>query len=157
MTMKKGQSSLEYLMTYGWAILVILIVGVLLWQMGVLGIGKSTTSGKSGFSQIRPLDWYLKSTGELSVVLINDAGTILKLESVSAELQSGGKGICGDPTPTLPIEPFRPAQSVGIKLSNCPVTSMTGDYYRANVTISYYNPASGLPHTSVGLIWGPIE
>jgi len=35
-TMKKtGQGAMEYLMTYGWAILVVIIVGVVLWQMGL--------------------------------------------------------------------------------------------------------------------------
>ena len=33
----KGQGAMEYLMTYGWAILVVMIVGVVLWQLGVFG------------------------------------------------------------------------------------------------------------------------
>jgi uncharacterized protein (UPF0333 family) len=35
----KGQGAMEYLMTYGWAILVVIIVGIVLWQSGVFGTG----------------------------------------------------------------------------------------------------------------------
>ncbi len=31
----KGQSALEYLMTYGWALLIIAIVAIALWRLGV--------------------------------------------------------------------------------------------------------------------------
>jgi hypothetical protein len=32
----KGQGAMDYMMTYGWAILVVLIVGIVLWQLGVI-------------------------------------------------------------------------------------------------------------------------
>jgi len=35
-TNKKGQGAMEYLMTYGWAILIVLVAGVVLFQLGVL-------------------------------------------------------------------------------------------------------------------------
>jgi len=36
MKMKKGQAAMEFLMTYGWAILVVMIVIAALWYFGVL-------------------------------------------------------------------------------------------------------------------------
>ena len=36
--MKKGQAAMEYLMTYGWAILVIVIVLAALWYLGVFNV-----------------------------------------------------------------------------------------------------------------------
>lgn len=35
--MRKGQTATEYLMTYGWAILIIVVVVCALWAMGVFG------------------------------------------------------------------------------------------------------------------------
>lgn len=29
---------MEYIMTYGWAVLVVIIVGVVMWQMGIFGL-----------------------------------------------------------------------------------------------------------------------
>jgi hypothetical protein len=48
--MMKGQSALEYMMTYGWAILIIVIVAVILYSMGIFNPGASITTASSGFS-----------------------------------------------------------------------------------------------------------
>ncbi len=49
-TMAKGQSALEYMMTYGWAILIIVIVAVILYSMGIFNPRASVTASSSGFS-----------------------------------------------------------------------------------------------------------
>ncbi|NYZ78872.1 hypothetical protein H0N99_01875, partial [Candidatus Micrarchaeota archaeon] len=36
MRMRKGQTAMEYLMTYGWAILIIMVVLAVLFYLGVL-------------------------------------------------------------------------------------------------------------------------
>lgn len=36
---RAGQSATEYLMTYGWAILAIVVVAGVLWNMGLFGGG----------------------------------------------------------------------------------------------------------------------
>ncbi len=48
--MAKGQSALEYMMTYGWAILIIVIVAVILYSMGIFNPRASITAASSGFS-----------------------------------------------------------------------------------------------------------
>ena len=48
--MVKGQSALEYMMTYGWAILIIVIVAVILYSMGIFNPRASVTATSSGFS-----------------------------------------------------------------------------------------------------------
>jgi hypothetical protein len=53
---KKGQTALEYMMTYGWMLVIIGVVGVALWQMGFLD-QRTIVSGSTGFSQAKPLDW----------------------------------------------------------------------------------------------------
>ncbi len=47
---KKSQSALEYMMTYGWAILIIVIVAVILYSMGIFNPSSSVTFTSSGFS-----------------------------------------------------------------------------------------------------------
>ncbi len=54
---KKGQGAMEYVMTYGWAIIIVMIVGLALWSLGILNLGKTYPKGFSGFSGVRPLDW----------------------------------------------------------------------------------------------------
>ena len=49
-TTKRSQSALEYMMTYGWAILIIVIVAVILYSMGIFNPSSSITSTVTGFS-----------------------------------------------------------------------------------------------------------
>jgi hypothetical protein len=46
---------MEYLMSHGWAILIVAVVGVSLWQLGVLKPGNSTPPTSSGFENIKPM------------------------------------------------------------------------------------------------------
>ena len=47
---KRSQSALEYMMTYGWAILIIVIVAVILYSMGIFNPSSNVTFTSSGFS-----------------------------------------------------------------------------------------------------------
>jgi hypothetical protein len=47
---KRSQSALEYMMTYGWAILIIVIVTVILYSMGIFNPSSSVTTTSTGFS-----------------------------------------------------------------------------------------------------------
>jgi hypothetical protein len=53
-SVSRGQGAMEYLMTYGWAILVVMIVGIAMWRLGVFNMGSSTPTS-SGFSTLKPL------------------------------------------------------------------------------------------------------
>ena len=156
--MKKAQASVEYLMTYGWAILVMLGIGIVIWQMGVLNIGEDTTPGNRGFSQIVPLDWRCQADGTLTLTVTNEAGLILNVSSANATMTSGGSGLCSGAVSGVPVSVFRPAQTLTITFDTCPLTTTeSGDYYRAEVGIVYTNPQSGIEHLSYGKVWGPLE
>ncbi|HHQ44583.1 MAG TPA: hypothetical protein ENN13_00410 [Candidatus Altiarchaeales archaeon] len=150
----RGQGALEYMMTYGWAILIIMIVGVIIWQMGVLEPGTPTKDFR-GFSEVKPLDWVLASGGSLQMVLSNDAGTMVDLASVSASFQAGGSGNCNSWSEGF--ENFRPGAVTTVQLNCGGVEGEVGDYYKVNVSISYTNKASTLQHLSYGVLWGPLE
>ena len=51
----RGQGAMEYLMTYGWAILVVMVVGIAMWRMGVFDMGGASTPTSTGFQAIKPL------------------------------------------------------------------------------------------------------
>jgi len=148
----RGQSSLEYLTTYGWAILVLLATGLVLWQMGVLSFGQQVAAGKSGFMDVTPLDWAATSGGALSVVVVNNAASSADVGAASATITAGGTGGCasgaGGDVP--------PGGSVELSLS-CSFTAAQGDYWRAELRIPYEISGSTITHTSVGEVWGPLN
>ncbi len=90
--MKKGQGALEYLMTYGWAILIIVIIGGALYALGVFNPSTWTSSKMAtGFSSLQIKDWSLKSGG-LTLVLGNKYGEDVTVSCVNATRE--GVGSC---------------------------------------------------------------
>jgi hypothetical protein len=74
----RGQASLEFLMTYGWAILVVGVVMVVLWQWGLFTPSGGTKTTYMGFWGVMPIDFSYKSNGTLKLSLQNNIidGTI---------------------------------------------------------------------------------
>jgi len=136
-------------------VLVVLIIGVIVWQMGILDLSQNVNPDCRGFSQVTPLGWKLADDNTFTAVVQNNAGTILNLEGAGANVVIGG-GTCVLTT-GMPINNFRPASTQQIDFNTCGVTRSKGEYYRVNLTIRYTNPSSGLTHVSNGVCWGPVE
>jgi hypothetical protein len=64
---RKGQSAIEYLTTYGWALLAIVIVGAVLMQMGVFSQCQTTTPRFSGQS-VAMENWQYTGTNNITMV-----------------------------------------------------------------------------------------
>jgi hypothetical protein len=152
----KGQGALEYMMTYGWAILIMGVVAVVLWQMGVFNPA-TTPPGCTGFSQIRPADWRaVKSSNNVSLTLSNDAGTKIRLDEVNVTINgvSCVKILGGVEMRAGATYPVGSSDTP----TDCPnlVPDAKG-YYRAEITIVYKNIASEIDHRSVGECHGTVE
>jgi len=66
---RKGQGALEYLMTYGWALLIIVVVGAALFALGVFS--PQTREGCTGFAYFQYSDLRLTSANDFNLVVIN--------------------------------------------------------------------------------------
>ncbi len=143
---------MEYMVIYGFAMIIIMIVAVALWQMGIFKT-PGPSRGQSGFSQIKPIDWKMSGTS-LTVTLTNDAGNklVIKKDGVTASVN----GVGCDKRPDADIE-LRPGQMTQIELTCSGFSGTVGEYYRAEISIEYYNPVSEITHSSAGKCWGAIE
>lgn len=76
-TARKGQSAIEYLTTYGWALLAIIIVGAVLVNMGIFNQCQTNTPRYSGQS-VALADWGWQGTNSMSVTFqaINNDVTV---------------------------------------------------------------------------------
>lgn len=86
--MRKGQTAIEYLMTYGWAILIILVVGGVLYYYGVFSPTTLVGKQKTGFSGgVDVVDYVINSNGanpdSISVLLENRAGVQIIVTGVT--------------------------------------------------------------------------
>lgn len=68
----RGQASLEFLMTYGWALLVIGVVMVVLWQWGLFTPQGTTKQTYMGFWGLMPVDYSYRTDGTLNISFQNN-------------------------------------------------------------------------------------
>ena len=142
----KGQGAMEYLMTYGWAILVVIIVGIVLWQSGVFGTG---SGGVSGFDKVRVEDYSCTASGT-TVKFENAAGQTMKFVSVNA---SDDNWVT---TYTMSFTGNNWAPGKEYSTSNTTLNCSQNEGYTHDYIISYTAP-SGISHTETGRIRGKGE
>jgi hypothetical protein len=161
---RKGQGAMEYLMTYGWAILVVMVVGVVMWQMGIFNIGGGTATTASGFARLKPLlatAKYSASTGPLNVTFTNGAGGTVDVTSVKMTLNGvdADAGSCaGTPSPALPTD-VASGNNFYLSCSKSSWSVAKGDPYVINVQIDYTVTVAGatVTRTDTGIIRGPAD
>lgn len=84
---RKGQSAIEYLTTYGWALLAIVIVGAVLMQMGVFSQCTTTQPRFSG-GQLQISSWAYPDASSIEMA-IRPVGNDLNITNVSVVYDSG--------------------------------------------------------------------
>ncbi|MBW6462202.1 MAG: hypothetical protein K0B07_04100 [DPANN group archaeon] len=144
---RMGQSATEYLMTYGWAILAIVVVAGVLWNMGLFG-GGSCGNSVTGFAgtQVSVKDWALTDTGVLTLNLRNAAGENIELTSVSVDAGAINQGTNDWNLSTA-----------GVVISGTAgPTGTPGACYSYDLGIAY-TTKDGVPHTARGKINGAYE
>ena len=147
---RKAQASLEYLMTYGWAILIMTMAVIVLWQMGAF-TPPTAPPGCTGFSQLRPLDWKASSTdNNIYLTLLNDAGVKVRLDQVNVTVLNIK---CSQININREI---RAGESYPVNVTSCAFPDY-GNFYRADIVIVYTNLASDLNHNSIGECHGNVE
>jgi hypothetical protein len=150
----RGQASLEFLMTYGWAILVIGVVLVVLWQWGLFTPSGGTKTTYMGFWGVMPVDFSYRSNGKLNISLQNNI--------IDGSINITGINITAQGIPSnYPISPAQ-ALSAG-QIFNWEATVSAGENqgnaYSVLMTIEYVDNRTGpgIPFKSSGTLQGSIE
>jgi hypothetical protein len=154
---RRGQGAMEYLMTYGWAILVVMVVGIVMWQLGIFNIG-GTTVTSTGFAKLKP---QLSATGSsaggtFSAIFTNGAGTLIDM-TTGAVIREIGTSTCSAVTFT-PRKGIAGGANFQVGATGCPM-GVPGDIYNLQVSIPYIVSVGGITtdHAETGTIRGPME
>ena len=126
---RKGQVSLEYLMTYGIAIAIVVIAIAALYSMGVFAPSSSAVPCSPCFANFAYID-YSETTGEL----------VLKNGPKALNTVTCGNG-------TIPATISANQQFSIISIPHDPIGNKT-----IVLTVSYANAMSGLQHTDLATI-----
>ncbi|MBN1385576.1 hypothetical protein JW968_01205 [Candidatus Woesearchaeota archaeon] len=142
--MKKGQAAMEFLMTYGWAILVVLAAIAALAYFGVFNqsnfLPEACQFGP-GFScvhKVTPTDVQLRVTNGLGKDLTNFTVAISGCTSPAGQAMSDGA-------------------TIDITLTDCDGNAWTvGSKVKADLTYSY-SEVGGFDHSKTGKLVAQVE
>jgi hypothetical protein len=143
----KGQAAMEYMTTYGWAMLIVGIALVVLWQMGIFEFQSRINPSYTGFSILIPREWAMDwgpGNCVLSAVLANEAGEELK------ELVFTGGGSCA---PNTTVE----AGDLVVCSKTVSSCARRGDSYDEDVVVTYKRSYDNQSFQTAGTLWGNIE
>lgn len=147
---KKAQSALEFLTTYGWAFLVILIMIGALSYFGVLDPSKFLPDKclfGAGLGSCQEFTVTPGGNGDILFRLINNFGSAITVSSTSTATVTGISATCAAPTMsfgpgTLPTNPlssglsnWNASQSMLFNITGC--TIVTGERPTATVNFVY--------------------
>ena len=149
---KRAQGLFDFMVTYGWAILVILVaIGAVIY-MGVL----EPKAGSCKFTEsIECLDSIISGNGTLTIALRNSVGypiTISKQINVTGDCNTtfiqSVNGV--DIFPAL----INSTSKTNL-LINCGAAPK--DKFKAVITLNYENTESGLSHVSKGVVYHVVS
>ena len=149
--MKKGQAALDFLMTYGWAIALVVIVAAALFALGVFDVSNFIGTKASGFSGVAIQGWsFTGSTGVLAVKLTNQVGQRVNVTGMS--------GVIGTSTQTFNVSSLSSGLDTGATSGQLNSSAFTvqgsGTGYQAVLTINYTDLNSGFAASTKGTLTG---
>ncbi|QQG38734.1 MAG: hypothetical protein HYS32_03980 [Candidatus Woesearchaeota archaeon] len=140
---KRGQAAMEFLMTYGWALLAIVIIGGLLWvYIGGRECGKIST----GFlgQNLALEDWALKADGTLTLSLSNRASDDVNIYQVNGAAPTEG---------VVTLSKGGDAETA----TGTGSTGTAGECYKEEEVTLQYDVIGGTNHTITGRLSGGYE
>jgi hypothetical protein len=145
----KGQTAIEYLMTYGWAILIILIVAGVLAYYGIFAPAGFLSPTARGFGQVQVLNpWSLvASDGALTINLENRVGGAITITGMTVDV--------GDGATACDVNPDVDITSGSKQVVSCTAAGLggtQGQSYTATIAIAYTYQTGNF--TSTGTISG---
>jgi hypothetical protein len=152
---KKGQSAMEYLMTYGWAILVVLIALGALFALGVFN--PETANTCSGGGPIVCSDVQARVSDSSVEFVMGATGTSSATGPAAGSLVLSVAG--ASVTCTLPgAAPDVPTVAGNTLVYTCPVgAGDIGESFGGSATITYRLQGSSLDHTVEVTYSGTVE
>lgn len=143
----KGQAALEFIMTYGWAILVVLVAIGALAYFGVLNPDRFLPSKCTLQAGIACID-HKATSDSLEVIAQNSLGFDITVTNIKANS-------CTTVTqPTLPATVPNGGQISAALTCTIPGTKYNGQF---NITYTTPSDAGGLTHTNAGQVTTRVE
>ena len=147
----KGQASLDFLMTYGWAILLVILVAGALFALGFFDVGSAIGNKAVGFTEIAVQAFKVETNGTLSVKLQNQVGKSISIDYINATYQGTTVGNAAPGVSNLAAG----ATTSTINVGNISTMS-SGASYTVAMKIGYTDKATNFTYTESGTLNGVV-
>lgn len=148
--MSKAQAGLDFLMTYGWALLLIVLVVGALFALGIFDIGNFLGSRAAGFSNVGVTAWRMTEGGVFTVKLSNKAGTDINISNINATYNTETMNY----SETTEIQNGK--ESGTITVGTFGNVGGKGSSYTIAMTMDYTDTKTGFQYGDSGTVTGKI-
>jgi hypothetical protein len=156
--MSRGQEGLEYVITYGWVVLAILIVGVVIYELRLANLASDAVSS-SGFVKIKPQTSAtgMKHDGSFNGVFTNGFSNRINVSLEGIVMSDSYSTNCTASGSTVSVGPSQ--QFLITTGPGCGIEGNVGEVYTLTLTIPYSINIGGAEstHTETGIIRAPFE
>ena len=147
--MRRGQAAMEFLMTYGWAILVVLAAIGALAYFGVLSPDRFLPSKCVAQPPFSCSEHQVNSTA-VTLVLQNNGGT--DMESVQVTMTCDGNDAGAQPATAASLANGDSVTLVWTTTEDPNCQASAGARWRGNFSIAYTESGATISHTTTGSI-----
>ncbi|MFC1753254.1 hypothetical protein ACFL96_07660 [Thermoproteota archaeon] len=150
---RKAQAAMEFLMTYGWAILVVLAAIAALAYFGVLSPDRFLPEQCTLPSGVACLDFTVTgnaSNPQFNMIVQNSAGFDMSTVSVNLTTPPAGASCTATVTPATLTDGAQDTFDI-----DC--TGASAGKFKSDIVISYTNLQTGLAHTKVGTLIAEVS
>jgi hypothetical protein len=161
-TVKRIQSAIEFLMTYGWAILILVVVLAALYGLGIFNTGSVTPNLCALPANVGCISATLFPTGSLTINIqqatqytinvvaigCNDQGTPVMMNTISPQVTIG---IGGNST----FNGIQCYQTLSGSLK--PYNALIGQSYKGYIIVNYTDLSTGFLHTAQGALIEKVQ
>lgn len=148
--MAKAQAAIEFLTTYAWAILVVLIAIGALVAAGVLNPNRFLPKSCILMPGLSCTDFVANAAG-VGITVLNGYGS--RFESFSITIQNPGNACDGE---VLTAVDGLGVAEIEVLTANCAIPPLVGDRFTADLTVTY-QIAGQLPHSAIGSFATVVE
>ncbi len=140
---RKGQAAMEFLMTYGWAILAAIIAIAVLAYFGVFSPGKYMSNICTITAPLSCDEYSLTTTG-ITLVIRNGLGESIDISSVNVT----GCGNAG---------PYAGVGDGSTQQADVACTLKAGDKFKGDITVVYKKTTGTIDQQTTGSISGRVS
>jgi hypothetical protein len=155
--MRRGQAALEFLTTYGWAFLVILVMIGAISYFGILQPTKLLPSRCTISPEFNCVDYAIDSSGFIQLQLKQNAGKTIFLNNITCAYEETVVRGLPSPSPASSPSSWSPKATLPLNCTIPAVGLLAGQKVKVTFDITYQKSATGLTHVTSGELFNEVK